>query len=394
MNILIASQYGPEFAGATGTVLRGLVDALALQGHRVVVASHTAPAGARSSSQDCEIASVNLGSRSGRLAGLLGLDIPVCFLKSPATIARLVKQIKREKPDFVLAVYPIEDIVFSALVACRLTATPLVTWFHDLYFGAATGWRKRFASVLEPWITRSADVNLSISPAVRDWYRAQRGGNWDVLPHPIGAGEFASLRAPAPRAKRTVFFCGAVYGNCESNLAQLVSAVAQSPGVNLEIYTANGNAARRIVDIYATGDARFRISVATNRTRREVLDRMRSADVLYLPLTFDGAIPADELNTMFPTKSVEYLLSGKTLLVHVPRSTYVYERMRTQPGVVLCTDPDAAALSHALRKSFEVAGRCQLHHGRTGLDQYAPAAVAESLCAAASRVLQGGRACA
>jgi len=40
------------------------------------------------------------------------------LLKSPVVVARLVSQFNTQKPDFVLGIYPIEDVLFAACIAC------------------------------------------------------------------------------------------------------------------------------------------------------------------------------------------------------------------------------------------------------------------------------------
>ena len=58
--------------------------------------------------------------------------------------------------------------------------------------------------------------------------------------------------------------------------------------------------------------------------RSEVPARLREADVVLLPHSFEYAEAArDEFRTIFPTKTIEYLISGRPMLAHAPADAFL-----------------------------------------------------------------------
>lgn len=107
---------------ATGGAERGCVDvakALVAGGHRALVAS----------SGGAMVAELEAG-------GARHLTLPLASknpLRMAANILRLVRVIRREKPDIVHA--RSRAPAWSALAACKLTGTPFVTTYHAPYSG-------------------------------------------------------------------------------------------------------------------------------------------------------------------------------------------------------------------------------------------------------------------
>ena len=69
-------------------------------------------------------------------------------------------------------------------------------------------------------------------------------------------------------------------------------------------------------------------------SRDEVLARLGQADVLFLPHGLTGSWAAEEYRTIFPTKTIEYLISGRPILAHTPPDRFLtrFSRARLPRG--------------------------------------------------------------
>jgi glycosyltransferase involved in cell wall biosynthesis len=69
------------------------------------------------------------------------------------------------------------------------------------------------------------------------------------------------------------------------------------------------------------------IGIRGERVEKRTIDTQaairlqQEADLLYLPLAFETPW-RDEIRTVFPTKAVEYLVSGTPILLHAPGDSY------------------------------------------------------------------------
>jgi glycosyltransferase involved in cell wall biosynthesis len=74
--------------------------------------------------------------------------------------------------------------------------------------------------------------------------------------------------------------------------------------------------------------------------------------MLYLPLAFDTPWK-DEIRTVYPTKAVEYLVSGTPILLHAPADSYTAQEARELGWALVVDRPDTPALQDAIRRLAE-----------------------------------------
>jgi glycosyltransferase involved in cell wall biosynthesis len=75
----------------------------------------------------------------------------------------------------------------------------------------------------------------------------------------------------------------------------------------------------------------------------------KEADLLYLPLAFETPWP-DEIRTVFPTKAVEYLVSGTPILLHGPADCFTVKDAREQGWAHVIDTKDPEALREGIRR--------------------------------------------
>jgi len=84
-------------------------------------------------------------------------------------------------------------------------------------------------------------------------------------------------------------------------------------------------------------------------SREDVLSIQRYATILFLPLAFkSSSITTIELATMFPTKTIEYMVSGTPILVHAPSNYYVSKYAIEKGWGFVVDDPNPDSLKKAI----------------------------------------------
>jgi glycosyltransferase involved in cell wall biosynthesis len=96
----------------------------------------------------------------------------------------------------------------------------------------------------------------------------------------------------------------------------------------------------------ALGIAGDRVEVRFG-TRDDVMADQAAADLLVLPLAFRSPNPL-EIRTVFPTKLLEYFVSGRPVLVHAPVDSWCARDAATKGWAAVAGEASPAALAGAI----------------------------------------------
>jgi hypothetical protein len=387
MRIVVVSMLSPADLGAIGTILTSLCAECDSGGHSFHIAYEATPVRKIAIPTYISNRQSVVCYRGDGWLGRLRLGLLWRILQFPLTVYLLCRLILREKPDVILALYPRERLLLASCLAAKLCGVSLVPWFLDLYSGYVAGWRKVAARIIEPFVICQSRACAAISEGVSDWYRERYRATWIVLRHPIIPGDFVTGKpVPAVKGHLRIAFSGTIYENCTWNLNLLARTVAERNDFSLTVITPHVTKAHAIIKRHRVDPARATIICA--ETRADALRELGDADVLFLPLTLDGSLPGEELLTMFPTKAVDYLFTGSTILVHAPQESFLAKHMSIYDGVVMChamTPVDLAAeldRAGALAREQQQRAICEGlagHRSRRQLDQYNARTVVNTL---------------
>ncbi|MBE2270380.1 MAG: hypothetical protein IAE80_19245, partial [Anaerolinea sp.] len=85
-------------------------------------------------------------------------------------------------------------------------------------------------------------------------------------------------------------------------------------------------------------------------SRDVLIEKLREADVLLLLHGFTDTNTELEIRTIFPTKTIEYMLSGRPIIALLPGDCFLAEFLRRHDCAVLVTENDAEQLTAAIRE--------------------------------------------
>jgi len=89
---------------------------------------------------------------------------------------------------------------------------------------------------------------------------------------------------------------------------------------------------------------------AQHKTPDEVQPYLREADIVVLPHGLSGGLSPEEYRTIFPTKTIQYLLRGRPILAHVPRSCYLTRFLNEHRCALVVDEPSVPALLTAIER--------------------------------------------
>jgi glycosyltransferase involved in cell wall biosynthesis len=242
---------------------------------------------------------------------------------------------RRARARWVLSVTDEGFSVIAGTVAARLARVPHVVMVFDLWEeNAYTEVQRAVAARLEPRIFRNAAAVVGYCPQVVQHYRAKYGIEAIDIPTPVHpGGEHVLGEDAVDDGSREVLLAGNVYWAQLDAVARLLSLRGRIPG--LRMVTIGGEETLRHSGLRPD---RSEPTMPGPDLRR----RLELADVLFLGLSLHSDHPAI-VRTATPARLVEYMASGRPLLVHAPAGSHVAEYARREDfaEVVDVADPEA-----------------------------------------------------
>jgi glycosyltransferase involved in cell wall biosynthesis len=259
----------------------------------------------------------------------------------------LVRLAREIRPRALWANWPSTGFLLGAWLAARELGLPLYVHMHDTWEESLTGLpltlNRLAPRVFERRVLRYARRVFAITEDAAEHFRAKHGCSASVLKHCIPDAEIeAAVRAGTGEIEKLIHFAGSIYPLMNQDaVVNLVKALELcTSGVTLDGYTfqAAGLAEAGI------GGSRVSLRFAS---KSEVMAAQRRAALLFLPLAFCSSNPT-EIRTVFPTKLLEYFVSGRPVLVHAPADSWVSRAARKEGWGEVVDQPDPQKLARAI----------------------------------------------
>jgi len=270
----------------------------------------------------------------------------LALLRTPSLISRLVKLIRREHCEAVIAVYPDAAFLFAAWMAARSTQVRLYPYFHNTFLESRrTRSLRVFAAWLQPRVFRDAAHVFTMSAGMSALYDRLYPGQF---PHSPLVHSFVEAippyREPVMNAEPVLAFSGNANPSCLEATRRLCAAIGEMPDVRLRFFTSASEAELVAAGVWTANAER------TYLPRAKLIPALSACDVLLLPHGFTGSFHPIEYQTIFPTKTIEYLISGRPILAHTPPGVYLTQFLREWDCALVVDTPELAAVREALHR--------------------------------------------
>ena len=262
---------------------------------------------------------------------------------------RIAEVVRSEGCEAVVGCSAGHDMVYlpAAYLASRLARVPLYVYMIDDY---SSQWDSKFVRFLarhiEPRALKAAAGVITISEFLRDTLRRRHGVEATVIHTPCDLSAYEETSAPARRDGETrIVFTGAVSEaqlDALVNLAGALNLLAR-PDTRLHLYTA------QVASDWEPRGLRGPVVFHPHQSIFDIPRIQMDADLLFLPLAFDSPYP-EHIRTAVPSKTGEYLASGRPILVHAPRDTFIVWYFRQHDCGLVVDENDPALLAQAVER--------------------------------------------
>lgn len=266
------------------------------------------------------------------------------WLRLSAVVTELKRIIKSAEITHVLAIFPDEFFCQAARLAALDMQVPYSIWLHNSYLENRSGWLKRLAAVLQPRFFRDARHVFVMSDGLgRELAKNYPGQDFITLPHGFPVTKTSQPTDVSLNPQRVKYlYSGSLNDSCLDASLRLLRVVMARPESEVHLSTGNPEAFSK------AGIDLSKVTVHDFLPMDEFLASLRQYDILLLPHGIDGPRSNFEYKTIFPTRAVPLLFSGKPIFAHSPEQSYLTDFLRQHDCAQLVTEKSDIALDNAL----------------------------------------------
>jgi hypothetical protein len=325
-HVIVASAYFPPQVTGSSVVMRNLLSRFDPSSYTVVTA--------KPRHGDVLDHSAGVGEVF-QIASSIGLSYRLNEWWREAQIPlmrrRIEALVRQRKAELVVGVYPDYHFMLAALDASRRCGVPFVAYLHDTMAEAMEGTAlENETRMLQERVLAEAARVLVMSEGLSELYERKYGLSTvpilHTYPEPI-----PETPVEGPQLRQG-FWGGSLYRINLNGVRRVSDGFAQ---LRVPFVMTMSPSRARLKEFGIEGS---HLELAFYSTREAYLEALRRQGVLVQALDWpdESGTHEDELSTIFPTKTPEYLAAGVPILVHCPEHYYLARFVRKHGcGVVV-----------------------------------------------------------
>lgn len=272
----------------------------------------------------------------------------------PIVLWRLRRVFKRSKAKQILAMFPCEYYLYLSWIMARWYRVPLFSYFHNTYLENRNGIKRLFASWLQSRVFRDSAVVFVMSEGMKT-VLTQKHPSIEFVPlvHTFEQLPQRLPREPEANPGFSLAFMGSLNQSNREAFFRIGAVLRHFPKCSFTTYSEN--AAVDFDSIAVAGKSIRHTRVAFD----DVVTALRNHDLLFFPHGFRGGLTEIEYETIFPTRTIPYLLSGIPIIAHSPPNAFLTRWLQKNDCAEVVVTPDEQALIAAFERLIDNPSRCR-----------------------------------
>lgn len=253
----------------------------------------------------------------------------------------LRKVIKKEKISKIYIHYPNASFAVAAFEVSKESNIPYDIYFDILWEERPGKSENRLAIKYERNIVSNARNVFAITEFASEFLSKKHHREVIFVPHTLDYKNISSSPVILQNdVKYKIHFAGGIYPDMNQDcIIRLVQAVKLS-GLDIELEFCTPDLPKEI--------EQEKIS-KKYLTKDELLKAQKEATLLFLPQAFFSNTPEMIVNN-YPTKTMEYLCSGRPILVHSPANSYLSFSAKKDKYAFVVDEPSVELLAAAIKE--------------------------------------------
>ncbi len=252
-------------------------------------------------------------------------------------LQKMIELIKDNEISHVVCVYPDLEFFYTSMLAAKRTNSKFYPYFHDTMVESLSHKFYRWRSVrIQKTAFELSTKVFVMSEGLQELYLRKYSVNTVPLLHSLNEN-IDDLQFTISSIENSFFWGGNVY-SINRNCVVRLQRYCVRTNMDLSLSAANN-----MKSLIKQGlDAR-KVRILPFLSREEYLVMLRSQKALLLAIDWpdESSLHIDELSTIFPTKTIEYLISGRPIIVHCPENYFLAKFFKKfDCGIVLTSRDD------------------------------------------------------
>lgn len=269
-------------------------------------------------------------------------------LNYPLALSWALRRARRTDPTVVVGATPMLFLSLARDIAYHLKR-PWVAYLMDtIVENQQARWLVNRARRLQDHVLSEASSVLVVTHGLEDLFRSQYGAPAKCLPH-CYAEPIPTDPTPGPLPPQALLG-GRYYRINDRGLGRVVQAMDE---VDVKVLLASSTTLEELASQYGIKSPNLRQTFYNRRA--DYLEALREQGLLVVTLNWPDEVRTedDQLATAFPTRVVEYLASGKPILVHCPEHYYLTRFFREKRCGLVVSDRSVPALADGVRRCLD-----------------------------------------
>jgi hypothetical protein len=263
----------------------------------------------------------------------------------------LVKKIiivsKLEKVNKIVCVFPDDFYLIATFFAIKRLKIPFYLWIHNTYLENYSGYRKVIAFFMQPLVFKISSKIFVISDGLLNFYKKKyKNKEFAVLPHgfplPNKLPQIVEKQLNKPNNIKFLF-TGSLNESCRDATVRLISVILSNSNYEVHAFTGNPESEFRKHGIDSLNFI-WHGFIALEK----LYDILPNYDIMLLPHGFSGERTDIEFKTIFPTRTIPLLISGKPILAHSPKKVFLTDFLIKHDCAFVSDEPTELSINRAL----------------------------------------------
>jgi len=261
--------------------------------------------------------------------------------------------IRKYKVKKLVGVYPDEGSLLLSYMLAKATGIEYYPYFFDLYKEfIRNNWQDKVASWLQNRTFKRAHKVIVLTDGMREYiqktYSLKAHTVPNVINSEISVKNFATDYVKGGRKFR-IAYSGTINADRLDTMQEFAKMAVNNPDYEIYYYTSQSKDYLSLVGLM--GDNTI---IKFCKNQEELVNELANADLLYLPLSFDTTEDKrPNMMTCFGTKTYEYLITGKPLLIHSPANYFNYQFLKQNECAYLLSSKNVAEINNFFNWLFE-----------------------------------------
>lgn len=236
------------------------------------------------------------------------------------TINKICEVIKKENVNKLLCIFPDDFYLYAAFRVSKKMDIPLYTWFHNTYLDNYSGYRRLFAKWFQPKIFEVSQKIFVMSDGMKEYYKMRYPTNkFETLVHGFDLPKSELIISKTNFDNKITFaYTGSLNESCRDAAVRLAKVISKKSDFELHVF---GEQNAKVFKSYGIKESEMKVYGFLSEL--DFHNKLKSCDIMLLPHGFDGDRTQVEYDTIFPTRTIPLLVSGKPILAHSPKGVFL-----------------------------------------------------------------------